>query len=157
MASPTTNKCAHCGKDAKQCCSRCNEGVNVDGITSPTYYCGKECQTADYPAHKKICSNANARKQLYRGGEVLQQVFYAYREAAFDFVFSNLKKIEDGRLHIEEPTHVEGSGPLYRFPGHLVDNQQDKAALLTFLACTDGVGYMFELTKKVVDGKQLAE
>ncbi|KAK3681936.1 hypothetical protein LTR37_020732 [Vermiconidia calcicola] len=153
MASSTAGNCCVCGHQTSQWCSKCSEGVDKDGNAAPTFYCGRECQAADYKDHSKgPCKAANARKQLYRGALLLQDLFYAYREIAFDLDMINVE-VKNGRLHVRERAFdAAHSGPLFRFPNHLVACPKDKAALLTFGACGDGPGQMYELIKKVFQG-----
>ncbi|RDB18243.1 hypothetical protein Hypma_000453 [Hypsizygus marmoreus] len=47
MSKGRTTVCAHCAtQDAALRCSRCKSRV----------YCAKECQAADWPAHKRLCA-----------------------------------------------------------------------------------------------------
>lgn len=150
MAPSTSNECAHCGADANQRCSRCSEGVDVDGGPSPTYYCTTDCQKADFSKHKAICRIANARKQLYRAADLLKEVFLELRHAAFDIDIQNVVRSREGRLQIHEREY--NGRPLYNFPNALVTGVEDRAALLTFLSCTDAPAHLYELTKKIGKG-----
>ena len=153
MAS-SIGTCAVCGQSAKLRCSRCTEGLNVDGEPSPTYYCINTCQKADWSKHKITRKSANARKQLYRGGKLVQKVFYAYREAAFDLKIKDIKAKGD-KLHIYDDKFDWKEDPLFPFPNDLVMNEKDKAAIVMNMACTDAVAYMHELFKKVFAGESV--
>nr|OQO26285.1 hypothetical protein B0A51_07199 [Rachicladosporium sp. CCFEE 5018] len=67
--------CAVCGKDAKHRCAKCTEGLVSHGQVDITHYCGRDCQTTHWTSHKGECKAKNARKQLYRAGDVLRQCF----------------------------------------------------------------------------------
>ncbi|VUC25259.1 unnamed protein product [Clonostachys rosea] len=74
-------KCANCGKGGcTLACSRCNI-TDVGHLRVP--YCSKECQTADWKSHQKVC---RSRQLLARGVSVLvglwtvlQSSTYAHR------------------------------------------------------------------------------
>jgi hypothetical protein len=79
------------------------------GNPSPTFYCSRECQATDYKQHKTTaCRDANARKQLWRGAKLAQQMFFVYREATFDQI---IPKVEvDGEYPKHSPLIVVESG-----------------------------------------------
>ena len=154
--APSSKNCATCAQPAKQHCPRCIEGLDTECRPSPTYYCGKECQIKAWNKHKAICRGVTARKQLFRGGELLQEVFYTYREAAFDLNITDLKR-ENGVLsmYLASILYVEptlGVGPVFAFPNHLVRDDAEKKALLAYDACVDATAYMYGLTTKVLEG-----
>jgi hypothetical protein len=151
MAS-ATKICTICDKPTIQRCSRCSEGLDENGepLPSPTYYCSKTCQAANFQDHKAICRVANARKRLYRGALLVQQAFYTFREAAFDVQIPTFWK-EGSTIHLYAQT--TGEGPLYPFSNQLSMNEEDKKAILTWNACGDAAAYMSKLVEKVLDGK----
>ena len=154
MSSAAAESCAHCEKTTRQYCTLCSEGADIDGNLLQTFYCSKECLHADRENHKGMCKQVRARCRLYRGGELLQEAFYTYREMASDIPIHDVK-IAKGKLHIYERVYdaaVKAEGPLYAFPNNLVPDQRNKKALLTFLACTDALKHMFTLTAKVLKG-----
>jgi hypothetical protein len=159
MAQPS-GVCASCGKLATQRCARCTEGLDKSGNPSPTYYCGKACQKANFQDHKPISRAANARQQLYRGVGLAQEVFYAFRELAFDIDPTEIKVV-DGKIHCQlgntkDREYDVNEWPLHSFPKRAVSNIEDKKALLTWQTCEDSIAYMHELLKKVFEGRQFA-
>ncbi|OQO11033.1 hypothetical protein B0A48_05288 [Cryoendolithus antarcticus] len=74
-SSMSAASCAVCDKDAKYRCVKCTEGLGSHGQVDISHYCGKDCQTTHWAAHKGECKVKNARKQLYRAGYVLRQCF----------------------------------------------------------------------------------
>ncbi|KAF2485490.1 hypothetical protein BDY17DRAFT_104693 [Neohortaea acidophila] len=149
--NPPTSQCAVCKVPTSKHCKRCAEGVDVDGALAQTFYCSITCQTADFPTHKAVCRSANDRKQLYRGGELLQKVFYAFREVAFDLEICDIKKTGND-IHFYDPATGLKKGPLFPFPNNDSLTTDDKHAILTFSACGDGLAYMHELIEKVMEG-----
>lgn len=152
MATPSSGNCTICEQNTTKRCTGCVEGVDSNGEPiSPTFYCSKNCQKADFAKHKVPCQNARTRQQLYRGGELLQEAFYAFREAAFDLNIQNVR-MNEGTLVIDEAPYFQGQWPLYPFPDHLVSDSNDKKAILAFMACREAHKSMFELTKKALKG-----
>ncbi len=154
MAIDCATKCIKCDKPATKRCSRCSEGVDVDGNLLRTFYCGTECQLADYLDHKVQCRHANNRKQLYRGAELLKDVFYAWRLAAFDLDLSGLEY--DGELlrlveHVDD-RRLRGHFSLFAFPIGLARDQQDNFALLTYMACNKAPANLKVLIENVFKG-----
>ena len=144
--------CTKCNQPATKHCSLCAEGVDIDGQPLRAYYCSEVCLHADRSKHRPACRSAKARQQLFRGGELVQQAFYAFLEIAFDMPISDVK-IEGDKIHVYESEYDEDKdGPLHAFPNHLLSNPEDKEALLSYCACGDTLKYMFELMQKVLSG-----
>lgn len=73
---------------------------------NPTYYCDTRCRDRN-----------QSRTIVHRTGDLLQQVFCAFREAAFDLEIHKLET-KDGKLHVYKQRFAAGGadGPLYPFP-----------------------------------------
>lgn len=92
------------------------------------------------------------RKILYRAGEMAQMAFYAYREHTFDLLIERVEK--NGKdLLIYEASYGKTQECYFQFPDHLLPDERDKQAVLTYLTCGDAVGYMHELFKTLLDGE----
>ena len=155
MASITNQgDCAVCGDSTSKKCGGCAEGLDVDGnsLPQPHFLCSDKCKLVDRPSHKDECNASKARKQLYRGGHLLQQMFYGFREVGFDLELVDVQVLGE-RIHTFDAEFDSSSGPLYPFPDALVANGDVKKALLMVGACNDTLAYMFELTKKVLSGE----
>lgn len=150
MATTEDAACAACGVASTTRCVGCIEGVDQYGRPLPTYYCTKDCQQRHWPKHRKDCRIANARKVLYRGGELLKTVWLAFREEAFDLRLSRVQRQGD-KLHIYEGKY-EDTEVLVRYPQHLVSDPVEKQALLSHRACSDSSAYTYELVQKVFEG-----
>jgi hypothetical protein len=75
-------KCAACDKPAPNKCGGCK-----------TYaYCGKECQSRDWPKHKAICKDVLLEQALDRVAAIIHQAFLKFRENTWD---TPIIKIED--------------------------------------------------------------
>jgi len=152
MATSTDSQCAACGTPATTRCTGCTEGLDPKGDLCPTYYCAKACQVAHWDHHKRQCKLANARKQLYRGGELLQTIFYKYRGQFFDLKIDKIHKPEDTDTIFATETRKQKGEFLFPFPVSLVKDERDKKALLAWSACEYGVVYLFNLVQHVVRG-----
>ena len=151
MATPPQENCIVCNKDTSKRCEGCSEGLDIDGIPAPTYYCSRGCQVSGWTKHKPECHSKGVRKQLFRGGKLLAEVFFKFREAAFDIKIT-AAKLNDGFLELYEPFTDTSDGPLYRFPHNLGIDEKYKNALLAYKSCGDSLWYMHELIKKAFDG-----
>jgi hypothetical protein len=156
MASPDSHNCTTCGEPAKQRCSKCSESVDRDGNAAPTYYCSTTCQRADCKKHKVLCRQSNARKQLFRGGEFLQKIFYALRQTLFDTEVLDVK-LEGNKIHVYETFEPKERipFPIFPFPEDVALGETDKTAMLSFLACTDAVVLLNGITEKAIEGEDM--
>ena len=152
MATDTDSHCAVCGTPATTRCTGCVEGLDSKGDLNPTHYCTKACQGAHWDQHKRQCKLANARKQLYRGGELLQTIFYKYRAQFFDFKIGKVHKPEDTDTVFAIETRKQKDELLFPFPASLVKDGCDMKALLAWSACEYGVVYLFNQVKHVIKG-----
>lgn len=153
MAAIQENTCAACGKASTTRCAGCIEGIDQQGQLSPTYYCSKDCQRAHWSQHKAECKLANAHKVLYRGGELVQEMFYKYRERFFDLNISKVRHNPDtGTVGVYEGERVRDE-ILIPFPTHLFTDDRDKQAALAWSACEFGVGYLSNQVKQAIKGE----
>ena len=123
-----------------------------DEKVAKTFYCNSSCQKADWTNHKKLCKFLTTRKQLYRAGNIAQQIFYIYREHAFDEVIVKVEK-EGNTLYLYEGLK-HGEKVFVPFPHHLFSCKEDRNAALTNFACTDSLAFMHEIISKLLRGRQ---
>ena len=119
--------CATCGKAASTQCAGCTDPASP---RAPTAYCSKHCQKADWQSHKKHCQSIQARKKLFRAGDLLRDAYLAIRVETFEQSLSKVERGEDGKIHIFSvaPGIVE-PGP---FPSTLVDDDDTMQAVLSY-------------------------
>ena len=77
--------------------------------------------------------------------------FYAYREKTFDILIERVEK-NGTDLVIHEALYDKTIDLYFQFPHHLLPDERDKQAVLTFLTCGDAVGYMHEMLKVMLNG-----
>lgn len=126
----------------------------MEGNTTPTYYCGVDCQRAAWKAHKIECRAANDRKLLYRGGNMLQDLFYHLREVLFDNSIEKVVK-KGNQLTVYETTGDYATKqhlPFWPLPREGLDEDHDKAAVLTYWACSDATYLLNELIERLSKG-----
>ena len=118
---------------------------------SNTFYCSTSCQKADWEIHKKICKLSSARKRLYRAGDIVQRIFYLYREHAFEKLITKVEKVDD-TLYLYEGVDYGGQ-ILVPFPHRLFSCEENKLAALTYSACDDAVAFMRDIVRLILQGK----
>lgn len=150
--------CSRCGSPAPRpllACLDCVDGLDKNGDLNRTYYCTSVCQIFNIKAHAEVCADKNVHKQIYRAGEILQAIFYHFREAAFDI---KIKKIEKrkGKLHMYEHYYKSNLGDSihFRLPVHLLSDPKDKAAVLTYMTCNEASSFLWEISKEMLKGKE---
>ncbi|KAJ8067308.1 hypothetical protein OCU04_004663 [Sclerotinia nivalis] len=151
--SVTQSKCAQCQAPTQKKCAGCSSQLD-DETQAFTYYCNQSCQAKYWKSHMSSCKAHQARKRLYRAGDTLQEIFYRYRHAMFD---KKIVKIErkNGKLYIHEgeyPDMTSNLDILHDFPEKLVQNKEDKQAILTFLAAFDAIAWMKDATELLLKG-----
>lgn len=100
--------------------------------------------------HKSICKASQERQILYRAGESAQLAFYTYREVVFDKKITRVES--DGKNMILHEGYYD-TDLLIPFPTELFPCLADKQAILSFLSCSDAVGYMHEIIKAMLTGE----
>lgn len=144
--SSVSATCANCQKPAYTACSGCNDTPDYgQEEAKKTSYCSSECQKANWAAHSKLCKKLQNRKALFRATDILQEIFYLYREKTFD---KRITKVEekDGIIFVHELNPFDGKDTineldlLQQFPSDLAEDH--RKAILANMACTDTLLWM---------------
>ena len=156
--------CAVCAEPATTHCGGCasEELTKILGHHTPTFYCGVACQHIDWASHKKLCKLTQAHIKLFRAGELLQEVFLATREEAFEGSVSRVERWEeDGRLHVfgrparEALSEVQAAPFLTALPD---GGPEVKHAVLSLGGGGDALsGMMYQLAKELLKGKSSSQ
>lgn len=149
-----SNTCSVCGEAASARCIACFDVKYPNKISASTFYCSKDCQTKGWPSHKKDCQAVQARKKLFRAGELLQEAFFATRAEAFDLKDAKVEKFSDGTLHIFDAPKLASSPTIGPISDKFGFDTKTKQAILSWNAGNDVFHSMIlELGRKAFKGK----
>ena len=123
----------------------------IDGEVSSTWYCGVECQKAQWAEHKAQCKAAQSRQALYRAGATAQLIFYVFQKTTFMWSPGRIEKI--GGTWLIHPKDDRGTCQLKPFPYEIVPDVHDQEALLTYQACNTAISEMHNLFKVLLRGE----
>ncbi|TGO16259.1 hypothetical protein BTUL_0030g00450 [Botrytis tulipae] len=148
FAPAMENQCAHCKAPAHKKCTGCSSPLDEEAVAT-IYYCSEKCQAEHWKLHKSACKAHQTKKLLYRAGEALQEIFYAFRQEMFN---NKIAKVEhkDGKLYLVEgryPDMRTNLDVLHEFPFELLPSKEDRHAVLAHMACQDAVAWMQEVTE----------
>jgi len=144
--------CTQCYKAATKKCSACCGAPNADqSIVDTQWYCGTECQKADWINHKSACKIAQTRKMLYRAGHTLQMGICMYREELFDLFIESVER-KDGDIVLVEGWY-DSPDLFFPFPSSLFPDEDEKRAVLLHQCCDDAPAYMYKLILMMLQGK----
>lgn len=148
--SKADRDCTQCGLPATLLC----EHADVDGTMSNTAYCSTACQSTDWPAHKGTCTAGRRRLQLYRGAQLLREIFFTVREQAYDTFIEKVTKGDDERLHLFEtpPRGDEVLSPFVELSAKTFD-VTDREEILSSLACSDTSILLVNMIQKAFGGE----
>ncbi|KAF5002171.1 hypothetical protein FGRMN_547 [Fusarium graminum] len=121
------------------------------GDSADTFYCSRECQTEDWPNHKKKCNNLKRRKSLVRAVKLLKATFIAYREVMFDLHVTKIKTC--GRALVVAHDRKRLGWPA-GFPGHLISNSEHKEAVLVKSMAWNSLSLLVPMTRTVLAGEE---
>ncbi|KAH7386508.1 hypothetical protein BKA64DRAFT_759242 [Cadophora sp. MPI-SDFR-AT-0126] len=96
---------------------------------------------------------------LYRAGDLLQQIFYVYREKVFDRRLAKIEK-KGSKLYVYDADLTEAymKKPLtiHRlfapFPEKVCETIEDKQAVLVQSASEDGIAWLHDIAKHILTG-----
>ncbi|KAL8733122.1 MAG: hypothetical protein Q9166_002314 [cf. Caloplaca sp. 2 TL-2023] len=147
---PASHSCVKCGQGAANVCGACHKSPDGEtGNLKSTWYCGAQCQKDDWNNHKALCKASVSKKMLYRAASIAQELFYIYREIAFDKLILKVER-KEGEMILYEGMYKDLV--FIPFPASLFKDDKEKKAMLTYLACGDAWGYMDVLLKTMLNG-----
>jgi len=154
--------CARCQKPATLSCVGCQDAPPVSSQVNSIFYCSVACSEADKDEHKAVCEHLQVRQLFYRAGDILQEVFYIYKEKIFLNNIVSVEVMQNGDIGLKMdnmdnktqmakmPTFVE---LVQKFPGKKCGSRGARKAVLTYGAGSDAVAWMHDLVKYSLDGK----
>ena len=151
---PTAHLCAGCDEEAllpALVCLECSEGVNVDGSDAFVSYCSMACRDAHRADHQIDCDKRNARKHIYRAGDLMQSAFYHSRDCNYAIKITRLEK-KEGILYYRNAGYPAGNNLFQTSPYKLTDDKEDAHALMSHLQCDQVLARFYKLSKKLLEG-----
>ena len=145
MAQVPDSKCSHCGEPATNKCLGC--GIHV--------YCGKDCQTLDWPTHKAICKELCLQNAVERAVDTIQKVYLDFRENTFDNLIIKVEVQKDQLiLYYGESRKKPKGGFFAAFPNHLIEDRSVKNAALCTLMANEPLAFLHEIIAYLLKGKR---
>jgi hypothetical protein len=154
QSSTKISKCSICQNRTNLVCSGCSEDPLNEN--KKTRYCSRDCQSVDWHLHKRSCQMLKARKDLYRAGSILQQIIFLCREKLFDLPIHRIEYDNNRMLLHPLPAKDFGSAPedrLFQFPSEQCETEEDRKALLSYLACSDLTLYLEHIPEYLLAGE----
>ncbi|GIZ47812.1 hypothetical protein CKM354_001089400 [Cercospora kikuchii] len=149
------SKCATCGKPPPRptlVCGDCSEGVDIIDRKRWTPYCTALCRQHDRTTHQKQCDKANRRKQIYRAGQLLQTIFYQFRNLSFDLKIAEVQSNDNLLIIYDAEFSKKESMMPDDLPEGLSVNNKDGRTLLSYQACSEACIHFYKLSKKLLMG-----
>ncbi|CAF3515612.1 unnamed protein product [Fusarium graminearum] len=142
--------CANCSKDASQRFIGCmNAPEYLDGDSAGVFYCGHECQTTDWPNHKRRCNNLKRRKSLLRAAKLLKKTLLSYKEVLFDWDLTEIEPRDDALILKHDNRRLSWEKPI-NFPDHLTSNPEHKEAALVKRMALHTLSILGPMTRALV-------
>ncbi|QPC75156.1 hypothetical protein HYE68_005908 [Fusarium pseudograminearum] len=142
--------CANCGKDASQRCIGCIDAPEyLDGDSAGVFYCDHECQTTDWPNHKRRCNNLKRRKSLLRAAKLLKKTLLSYKEVLFDWDLTEIEPRDDALILKHDNRRPSWEKPI-NFPDHLTSVPEHKEAALMKRMALHALSILGPMTRALV-------
>ena len=152
MTLTSVHACSKCSKTASLTCKGCKAMTNAtDGQILSTWYCGPECQKADWIEHRPKCKASQARQALYRAAVTAKKIFHVYEKETCVWAPGKLEK--KGTMWFMLPRVFTSTSQIVPFPYELFPDVHDQEALLTYASCNTAVSQMHSVVKTFLVGQ----
>lgn len=142
MAPDPLTKCTTCGAPATNKCSGCKT----------IHYCGKECQTKDWPNHKINCKDIWMEKPLARAADLIQAAWLNFRENTWDTPITHLE-VKNNELITYDGDQRVRSGYFVKFPNDIMPDDSVKAGVLCNMMCNEPLAYLHSFIAMLIAGE----
>jgi hypothetical protein len=142
MALQASSQCVVSRKPASDKCGSCKAHV----------YCGKECQTMDWPKHKHICKDIQLEKSLERAAAIIQPAYLNFRENTWDTPIVKIDDKEDA-LVTYDGAQLSKKNYFVGFPHKFVKNERAKIAVLCTGTSDEPLGWMHNIILGLLQGQ----
>lgn len=142
MTDDTGTTCAFCSKPTTRKCLGCRKQV----------FCNMGCLKKGWPAHKRICKEAQLEKTLARVAEVVHEAYLTFRENTWD---GAIIRVDDqgGALIIHDGNPWDNLQWFRKFPYAVVPpNRRAKLGVLTAWTCDEPYAFLHALIVKLLQG-----
>lgn len=96
---------------------------------------------------------SKARDGLYRAGELMQEIWYFYREESFDKNFTKFtKKAGGAKIYLYKGVDEQPVKIFHNLPKG-IETEEDKHAMLSFLSSMEAVAVMQPFVVRLLQGK----
>jgi hypothetical protein len=159
---PGNSTCTRCQAPATLPCVGCQDAPILDPQIHSASYCNISCYKADKDKHEETCKQLQVRKLFYRAGDILQEIFYVYKEKIFLNKILSVKVMENGDVGLtmdnmdnaKQMAMIPTFAELFqKFPGNKCGSRGARKAVLTYNAGSDAVAWMHDMVKYLLDGK----
>lgn len=150
-----SSPCANCGKIAMNHCRECSNHPALLSLNiSRTLYCSRGCQIQHWPKHKlrcKIVKDMLQYEALRKAADLLQRLFYTYREASFDLPLEGIDMDHDTLKLIEGQRSIDHAA---RFPHERAETLNlSKEQLLTVMSYPEMMSQFHTICDLVLRGR----
>jgi hypothetical protein len=154
--SPGLPACIRChGSTARRCTGCLGAPSYDDESLVSSFYCGVNCQKADWSRHKTGCRKLQARKSLNRAALLLQAIIYK--------IGMHTTTLQITSVHVEGMIiYLKGSHPdstctqqTKPFPVHIFEDRAILEAALVYMACQEAMVFLYEITSDLLGGKTM--
>ena len=144
-------QCPNCTLAVTKGCRGCKDTLGRDGNTvANVAYCSVTCQREDWNRHKTSCKARQMRNVLYRSGQMVQRMWFIFRETVFD---SPVTKATISGQSVVFHCGVYGEDDyVFDLPNHLFLVEKDKQAILSHQSSFQASALMKATWEAVLSG-----
>lgn len=155
MEAPT-EACTRCQTPTTKRCDGCVGAPAADDSGSQaTFYCSQECQKINWPQHKAVCRNLQARKRLARAASLLKGILNRITLHASQLQFKSARR-EGSAVYLEERQNPwRGPRLLRPFPICFEGDRSSREAAMAYKASVGSMMYLYTFIKELLASTNL--
>lgn len=141
----STTNCQPCGPIESLACEVCMDAPLLES-EQQTWYSSTQCCNADKSDHKTICDKFVERRNLYRIGDIVQEIFWVYRPLINRLPLSLVLELGPTlRMEFDYTKDPKDHHYLLPIPGdafYRVFDAETRHSVLAWNSCTHAVTWM---------------